>query len=336
MTSNTFKLGLFSDSVRPPFVGLVTQSERVISLSLAEALIGPTDFGRSLGVCRSIDELLQDWDRNFERLQEFSEFLLSRGLDMAQGISAAAQTFVVLPPIKHPGKLVCHAQNYAEHVTEMRKSRFGSESLDLSGDFMGEKAKTWPYAFLKATSALTGANDDILLADGHPKIDWEAEMAVVIGAGGKRITEERAMEHVAGFMTFNDVSCRDNQWRPDRVTLRSDWFSAKSFDTFAPAGPYLVPRAFVANHLDLRITLSVNGETMQNGNTSGLIFTPEEQIAFFSKSMSWHPGDILATGTPSGTGQGLGRFLAVGDVIETEVEGLGVQRNRCIAQPFED
>src|SRR5271167_4630414 len=99
MTSNTFKLGLFSDAVRPPFVGLVTESERVISLSLAEVLIGPTDFGRSLGVCRSIDELLQDWDRNFHWLLAFNEFVVSRGLDLAQGISAAAQTLVVHPPV---------------------------------------------------------------------------------------------------------------------------------------------------------------------------------------------------------------------------------------------
>lgn len=333
MNTEKFKLGNFSQADGRIFSGLVLSDDRVLDIAMLRMMFGITKgVATALEGLNTVDDLLQNWDRSFPALQEIARFASERELQSIDGISTNATDLSIHSPVRRPAKIVCHAQNYAEHVAEMRKSQFGTETLDLSGDFMGEKAKTWPYAFLKAPSALVGARDDIILADSHPKIDWEAEMAVIIGRTGKRITESNAMEHVAGFSTFNDVSCRDNQWRPDRVTLRSDWFSAKSFDSFAPTGPYLVPRQFVRDHMNLNITLSVNGEQKQNGNTSYLIFSPEEQIAFFSKSMTWEPGDMLATGTPAGTGQGLAQFLKAGDIVETEVEGLGRQRNRCVDQ----
>ena len=121
--------------------------------------------------------------------------------------------------------------------------------------FTGEKSTTQPYLFLKAPSTLAGAYDDIAIPRGMSKIDWEAEIALAIGKPGKRIKAERALDHVAGFMTTNDVSCRDLQIRPDRPGLRSDWLGGKSHDNFAPMGPFLVPRAFVANHMNLFIRL---------------------------------------------------------------------------------
>ncbi|MFM0620412.1 fumarylacetoacetate hydrolase family protein [Paraburkholderia nemoris] len=328
-----FKLGTFSQTGKGRFAALVFNDQTVVNIATTASIFNGKYPGfEKLTSASCVDDLLTEWERNFDALVTLAD--LCRGSDEAQlsTFTFALTDLRTLPPVIRPGKLVCHAQNYADHVMEMRRSQFGSTNLDLSKDFMGEKSKTWPYAFLKATSALTGAYDEIELPDGHPEIDWEAEMAIVIGTRGKKITEGNAMRHVAGLMSFNDVSCRDNLWRPDRVTLRSDWFAAKSFDTFAPAGPFLVPLAFIDDHMDLRITLSVNGELMQNGSTAGLIFSPEEQISFFSKSMTWFPGDMLATGTPAGTGQGVGKFLQPGDVVETEIAGLGVQRNRCVAQ----
>jgi len=133
-------------------------------------------------------------------------------------------------------------------------------------------------------------------------------------------------------MTANDVSCRDLQIREDRPGLRSDWLGGKSHDNFAPMGPFLVPRAFVADHMNLRIHLSVNGEVKQNGNTSQFIFTLEEQIEYASNILSLQSGDVFSGGTCGGVGQGTRTFLKAGDVMETEIEGLGRMRNRFVEE----
>src|SRR5260370_20718646 len=165
------------------------------------------------------------------------------------------------------------------------------------------------------------------------KIDWEAEIAFAIGKKGKRIKAERALEHVAGFMTTNDVSCRDLQIRADRPALRSDWLCGKSHDNFAPMGPYLVPRAFVGNHMNLFIRLTVNGAVKQNGNTSQFIFTPEEQIEYASSILTIETGDVFSCGTCRCVGQGANTFLEPCDVMETAVENLCWIRNRLFAEP---
>ncbi len=331
MTQPRFKLAnVTSTSGRTSAAMVLDGDDGFLDIASAGKKMLP---GELLESARNLDDLLADWDRSFGALAELASRVVAEGGAMAAGSGLVLKGVRVRQPVVRPGKMVCHAQNYADHVLEMRRSRFGADKapVDMSTDFMGEKAKTWPYAFLKASSSLIGPNDDIVLARGHNQIDWEAELAVVIGRQGKRMTEENAMSLVAGFMTFNDVSCRDNQWRTDRPTLRSDWFSAKSFDTFAPSGPFLVPAAFAGDPLNLLIRLSVNGKTVQDGNTGGLIFSPAEQIAYFSRCMTWYPGDILATGTPAGTGQGAGFFLKPGDVVECEIEGLGKQRNVCVA-----
>ncbi len=202
--------------------------------------------------------------------------------------------------------------------------------------FTGEKASSHPYMFLKAPSALAGAFDDIEIPHGTSKIDWEAELCLAMGRKAKRVSASRALECIAGFMTGNDVSCRDWQMRPDRPGLRSDWFGGKGSDNFAPMGPYLVPRAFVPDHTKLRIHLSVNGVTKQDGNTSQFIYTPEEQIEFASRISTLEPGDLLFCGTCGGVGQGTNTFLKAGDVMETEIEGLGRMKNRFIPERVEN
>jgi 2-keto-4-pentenoate hydratase/2-oxohepta-3-ene-1,7-dioic acid hydratase in catechol pathway len=198
--------------------------------------------------------------------------------------------------------------------------------------FTGEKSTTQPYLFLKAPSCLAGATDDIEIPRGLKKIDWEAEIALAIGKRGHHIKAERALDHVAGWMTTNDVSARDLQIRGDRPGLRSDWLNGKSHDKFAPMGPFLVPRAFVPDAMKLFIRLTVNGEVKQNGNTSQFIFTPQEQIEYASDILSLESGDIFVCGTCGGVGQGTNTFLNVGDVMETEVEGLGKMRNKFVAE----
>jgi 2-keto-4-pentenoate hydratase/2-oxohepta-3-ene-1,7-dioic acid hydratase in catechol pathway len=231
--------------------------------------------------------------------------------------------------VRRPGKMFYAAQNFQEHVDEMLRA-----GMTPAGGpkFTGEKSTTRPYLFLKAPSTLAGAYDDIEIPLGMQKIDWEAEIALAIGKRGKRIKAERALDHVAGFMTTNDVSCRDLQIRPDRPGLRSDWLGGKSHDNFAPTGPFLVPRAFVADAMNLFIRLTVNGEVKQNGNTSQFIFTPEEQIEYASSILSVECSDIFSCGTCGGVGQGTNTFLKAGDVMETEIEGLGKMRNRFVAE----
>ena len=232
-----------------------------------------------------------------------------------------------LPPVRRPGKILNAAQNFQEHVDEM--IRAGNTPGD-GPKFTGDRSTSMPYLFLKASTVLAGANDDIAIPRGMERIDWEAEIACAIWKGGKRIAADRALDHIAGWMTTNDVSCRDLNMRPDRPALKSDWYGGKSHENFAPMGPVMVPKAFVSDHMNLFIRLTLNGEVKQDGNTSQFIYTPEEQIEFASNVSGVDVGDIFVCGTCGGVGMGTGTFLKVGDTMETEVEGLGKMTNRLV------
>jgi 2,4-didehydro-3-deoxy-L-rhamnonate hydrolase len=321
MNGTAFKLGTFSRQGGKPFVAIVLGDD-VVELAAASAVSTHTGALTSPG---SIDGLLQDWDANFSRLQNLVADLEKKGLPGAvklEGLRA-------LPPVLRPGKMFYAAQNFQEHVDEMLRAGMTPAS---GPKFTGEKSTSEPYLFLKAPSTLAGAHDEIAIPTGLKKIDWEAEIALAIGKSGKRIKAERALEHVAGFMTTNDVSARDLQIRADRPGLRSDWLNGKSHDNFAPMGPFLVPRAFVPDHKNLFIRLSVNGEVKQDGNTSQFIFTPEEQIEYASHVLTLDSGDIFSCGTCGGVGQGTNTFLKAGDVMETEIESLGKMSNRFVAE----
>lgn len=275
--------------------------------------------------------MLQSWERNFDALQEVVEFCVSRGI-LAEGSALEPRKLDVLPPILRPSKMLYAAANYVAHVRDLRASGFAAKDADLAKDTFAEKETLRPYAWLKAPSTLTGAYDDIVLPSEGWNIDWEVELAFAIGPTGKRISENTAMGHVAGLMTTNDISCRDLTFRSDRPALRSDWLGGKNLDTFAPMGPVLVPRVFVPNSSDLRLTLRLNGEMMQDGNTRDMIFSPEEQIAYVSRLMTLEPGDVFATGSPEGNGQSRGFFLKPGDILESDVAGVGKMVNRVVSE----
>jgi 2,4-diketo-3-deoxy-L-fuconate hydrolase len=324
-----FKLGTFATSGGGTIAGIVLGDD-VFGIAAMAAAFGDRGgmHGRLSG--DSLDGLLPDWDRNFAVLQEIVAFIGKEGARSDRFAPARAPLAALrpLPPIAWPGKMFYAAQNFQEHVDEMLRAGMSPAGRR----FTGEKATTRPYLFLKAPSCLCGARDDIPIPLGMKRIDWEAEIALAIAKPGKRIPAARALEHVAGFMTTNDVSCRDLQIREDRPGLRSDWLGGKSHDNFAPMGPFLVPRAFVADHMNLRIHLSVNGEVKQNGNTSQFIFTLEEQIEYASNILSLQSGDVFSGGTCGGVGQGTQTFLKAGDVMETEIEGLGRMRNRFVEE----
>jgi 2,4-didehydro-3-deoxy-L-rhamnonate hydrolase len=325
MNGSAFKLGTFAKPGGVPFAAIVLGTD-AIDLSLAHSAYRASTRRDALTATDSILGLLKNWETNFATLQEIVVFLEKEGLKPG---ATKLTSLHALPPVIRPGKMFYAAQNFQEHVNEM--IRAGMTPAD-GPKFTGEKSTTVPYLFLKAPSCLAGAFDEIEIPLGMKKIDWEAEIALAIGKKGKRIKAERALEHVAGFMTTNDVSCRDIQVRLDRPGLRSDWLGGKSHDNFAPMGPFLVPRAFVLDHRNLFIRLTVNGEVKQNGNTSQFIFTPEEQIEYASNILTIETGDLFSCGTCGGVGQGTNTFLKPGDIMETEIESLGKMQNRFVAE----
>jgi 2,4-didehydro-3-deoxy-L-rhamnonate hydrolase len=314
--SGPFKLATVSSGGSPPYVALVL-GERAVALN--PALRRFADSGRTrrrLAVVSMLD-LLADWEANFALLQELEAFIGRDGIEDERwrGAVSPITSLSIHAPVPRPGKMLFAAINYP---------RPGRESRD------GVPAGARPNMFEKTSSCVAGPYDDVVRPEGYDKIDWEVELALVIGTRAKAVAPERALDCVAGFLTANDVTVRDFR-KPGELTVPGpDWFGSKCHDTFAPLGPFIVPRDFVRDCHALRLTLKVNGETRQDGNTSEMIFSPEEQVAHVSRQLALEPGDIISTGTPNGIGMQLGFFLKVGDVMEAEVEGLGAQRNRLI------
>jgi 2,4-diketo-3-deoxy-L-fuconate hydrolase len=330
MNGTAFKLATYAGYPGGRFAAIVL-GDTALDIATVYPAYRQSPRGKAgpLTATDSLLGLLEGWDHNFPVLQEMVVFIEQEGIASPRfaGGRARIEALRALPPIMRPGKIFNAAQNFQEHVDEMLRA-----GMTPAGgpQFTGAKTTSHPYLFFKAPSALCGAYDDVAIPRGMTKIDWEAEIACAIWKPGKRIKAEKALEHVAGFMTTNDVSCRDIQIRPDRPGLRSDWFGGKSHDNFAPTGPFLTPAAFVKDHMKLFIRLTVNGEVKQNGNTSQFIYTPEEQVEYASNIITLETGDMFVCGTCGGVGQGTNTFLKVGDVMETEVETLGKMCNKFV------
>jgi 2-keto-4-pentenoate hydratase/2-oxohepta-3-ene-1,7-dioic acid hydratase in catechol pathway len=215
------------------------------------------------------------------------------------------------PVVQRPSKIVCIGLNYRAHAAET--------SAELP---------TEPKIFMKATSALSGPFDDVVLPRGSRKTDYEVELAVVIGQRASYVDESRALEHVAGYALFNDYSERDFQ--KERA---GQWVKGKSADSFAPIGPYLVT-ADALSPFDLRLWLTVNGEKRQEASTKDMVFDVRFLVSYLSQFMTLLPGDVISTGTPSGVGMGFRppRFLAAGDVVEYGIDGLGQARQVVVSR----
>ena len=210
------------------------------------------------------------------------------------------------------GKFMCIGLNYADHAAET-----------------GADIPEHPILFMKANSAITGPNDDVVMPRGSTKTDWEVELGVVIGKAAKYVSEEEALDYVAGYCLCNDVSERHFQ-----TSLTGQWTKGKSCDTFGPTGPWLVTRDEVEDPQKLDMWLDVNGKRMQTGNTKTMIFTVAQVISHLSQLFTLHPGDVISTGTPPGVGMGIKPepvYLKDGDVMELSIQGLGVQRQNVRA-----
>lgn len=256
-------------------------------------------------------DMIQLIQRNETWLMALDE-MLSGVIDYFRGDPALGRLFIPLEkarlraPIPRPGKLICVGRNYAEHARER-----------------GAELPAQPIFFLKSNNTICGPGEAIVLPPNSSQVDYEAEFAVVIGKGGRRIPEEEAYEHIAGYTILNDVSARDMQAQDKQ------WFRGKSCDTFAPTGPWIVTREEVPDPHSLRLSLTLNGRTMQDANTRDMIFKVPFLVSYLSQTLTWEVGDILSTGTPEGVGahQTPPVFLQPGDSVSITVERIGTLTN---------
>ena len=258
------------------------------------------------GSIRDLSSVINDID---------GETLSPRSIEQLSGIEPESLPTVTGEPrlgtcVGNISKLVCIGLNYSDHAKES-----------------GMAIPTEPIVFMKAISAVTGPNDNIELIRGSEKTDWEVELGIVIGSHTKYVTEDDALDHVAGYCVVNDIS--ERHWQLER---QGNWTKGKSGDTYGPVGPWMVTRDEVPNPQALDLWLKVNGKTMQDGNTDTMIFGVKTIVSYLSQCMSLQPGDVIATGTPPGVGQGMNPpvFLKAGDEVETSVAGLGTQKQTVI------
>ena len=217
-----------------------------------------------------------------------------------------------LPCVGRPSKIICVGLNYAKHAKE--------SGMDVPKE---------PVIFFKSTSAMCGPNDPVIIPKGSEKTDWEVELAIIIGKKASYVSEDKAVDYLAGYCLHNDYSERAFQ-----LERSGQWVKGKSCDHFAPLGPYFVTKDEVKDHHNLHLWLDVNGKRMQDSNTSDLIFNIPHIISYISQFMTLLPGDIISTGTPEGVGMGQKPnpiYLKAGDVVELGIEGLGQQRQTAIA-----
>lgn len=260
------------------------------------------------GTRLDVSAFVSDYDEAFfgnEGVEKLTEWL-SKNSSSCPKIDASIRLGA---PMARPSKIVCVGLNYAQHAAE--------SGMDVPKE---------PVLFFKASSAIIGPFDPIIIPEGSEKTDWEVELAVVIGKQASYVSEKDAMKHVAGYVLHNDVSERAFQ-----LERSGQWVKGKSCDSFAPLGPFIATKDEIENPNNLDLWLKLNGEMMQNSNTSDFIFNIQEVVSHISQFMTLLPGDLISTGTPFGVGLGLDppRYLKDGDEVELGIMGLGTSKQRC-------
>jgi 2-keto-4-pentenoate hydratase/2-oxohepta-3-ene-1,7-dioic acid hydratase in catechol pathway len=295
-------------STRQPALGLVIDG-RIYDLSDARGA------GIDLGEDRGWMPLLEDWQQRAPQVKAALEAAVKL---VGQGkLKPVAGDVQILPPYR-PERIFCAASNYIEHANEM-------------GTVLAAKAESKPYMFLKLRNTVIGENDVIRKPPETAQLDWEIELAAVIGKPGRRISVDAALDHVAGYSIVNDISARDINVRSD-YPFKFDWFQGKCHDTFAPFGPWIVPSWYIRDPQAVEMLLTVNGQEMQKDSTRNMIWTLREQISYLSTIVTLEPGDVVATGTPTGVGMGRGVYLNAGDKISATVDGIGTLNNTVAAE----
>ncbi|HTJ71044.1 MAG TPA: fumarylacetoacetate hydrolase family protein [Actinospica sp.] len=316
-----FALGVFAAGDGPEFAGLVL-GERV----------------RDVSALGSVNGLLADWDASFARLARLAA---APDADAEPGLWHELAALDVRCPVE-PRQILQAGANYRKHVVDivMAERRANLSMTGHNADQPEDEVRAWaenmmdervrsgkPYVFIGLAGALAGAFDDVVLPQQGTKHDWELELALVIGKTARDLTPENALEHVAGYTICNDLTTRSLVYRNDLKAIGTDWFAAKNAPTFLPTGPYIVPAAFVADPSALRITLKHNGITRQDESVADMLFDIPALLAYITSVTELRPGDLVLTGSPAGNGMHWGVFLEAGDVLESEITGLGTQRN---------
>ena len=256
-----------------------------------------------------VSEYINDYDESFFENDGLS---LLKTIISEKKLKEISRDTRLGPPVFKPSKIICIGLNYSDHATESK--------MQLPPE---------PVIFFKATTAIAGPNDNLIIPKNSKKTDWEVELAVVIGKKASYVDEAVALNYVAGYLLHNDYSEREFQ-----LERSGQWVKGKSCDSFAPLGPYLATQDEIADVNDLRLWLTVNGTMMQDGNTKNLVFKIPQLVSYVSQFMTLLPGDIISTGTPSGVGLGQKPepvYIKPGDVIELGIHGLGSSRQVAIA-----
>ena len=258
---------------------------------------------------RDASSIVNDWDDTTVTVEKLESV---KSIDI-ESLPKVDNIDSIAPCIKKQsvGKFICIGLNYSDHAAES-----------------GMEVPPEPVMFIKATSAIVGPNDDVIIPKKSKKSDWEVELGVIIGEEAKYISENESQNHIAGYCVVNDLSERAFQ-----LERSGQWVKGKSCDTFGPIGPYLVTKDEIADPQNLKMWLDINGKRMQNGSTSTMVYGVNFLISYLSQFMSLQPGDIISTGTPPGVGAGMKPqvFLKPGDDIKLGIEGLGEQNQKTVA-----
>jgi len=296
-----------------------SSGEPVAGVLIGERVYDAAKLLGGAGDARSVLGLLQSWDAAHAKLHA-----AAASADPKDGVPLAQVK--LLAPILYPGELFCAGANYWDHLNEMAEI---AERTTGKRPSMTKGAEPW--FFLKnSASGIIGTGVPARLPPFSNQVDWEAELGVVVGRKARNISEERALDAVAGYVIINDLSARDLMKR-EGTPFIYDWIGQKCFEDSAPMGPWLTPAAYIGNPEDLSIKLWVNGVLKQDSNTSRMVHNAREQIAYLSRHMTLNPGDVIATGTPAGVGMPRGEFLKAGDEVKIEIAGCGTLVNTMIA-----
>jgi len=277
--------------------GVLVDNEIISPMGLLKALKIPPPL--------SLDEVITMGKRGIDIIAQLMHCSTNAEKKDA---TISMEEVTILPPVPSPPKIVCLGLNYRDHARE-QKAKISSE----------------PVIFMKPRTAVIGSEQPIIRPSFVKQLDYEAELAIVIGREGKNIPVSDAKDYVFGYTVFNDVSARDIQFKDKQ------WTRGKSFDTFAPLGPCIATAGQIENPNDLRICTRVNGELRQNSSTKNMVLNVYEVVHYLSVVMTLEPGDVIATGTPAGVGVFMKpkpRFLSLGDIVEIEIEGIGILRNK--------
>ena len=265
----------------------------------------PAAFDKD-GKIRDLSDHIKDLNPDYLNFETFSKL---QNIDLSS-LPELNSSERIGSCITKPGKFIAIGLNFSDHAAET-----------------GAEPPSEPITFMKATSSINGPNDNIELVSGSKKLDWEVELGLVIGKETKHILEDQSQDHILGYCLVNDIS--EREWQIEKM---GQWVKGKSHDTYGPIGPYLVTKDEISDINNLKMSLDVNGNRMQTGNTNTMIFNVNFIVSYLSKFMSLQPGDIITTGTPPGVGMGMKpqQFLKAGDTMKLSIENLGEQNSKVV------